>query len=185
LFLPQLKAILRVARDFPVRVMYPMVSTPEEFRRACALMMQARGELGARGVRTPERIETGMMVEVPAAALAADAFARDADFFSIGTNDLTQYTYAVERGNPEVASLAGGLAPAVMRLIAEVVRAAHAEGKWVGVCGEPGGDAEAIPLLLGLGVDELSMAPPLIPRAKEIVREASFAEARARAQMAF
>jgi phosphoenolpyruvate-protein kinase (PTS system EI component) len=117
------------------------------------------------------------MVEVPSAALVADEFARAVDFFSIGTNDLTQYTLAAERGNPNVAALADSFHPAVWKLIASVVNAAHAHNKWVGVCGEMGGDADAIPQLVRLGVDELSMAPPLIPRAKQIVRALNFADA--------
>ncbi len=181
LFTTQLRAILRVANDFPVRMMFPMVSTVKEFRAAQDLVEQARVELNARGI-TPPRVETGIMVEVPSAALHAKAFAREVDFFSIGTNDLTQYTLAAERGNPNVAELAEELHPAVLQLVGMVVDAAHAEGKWVGVCGEMGGDPKAIPLLVGLGVDELSMAPPLIPRGKQIVRELSFAEEQVKAR---
>jgi phosphoenolpyruvate-protein kinase (PTS system EI component) len=184
LFVTQLKAILRVANDFPVRVMYPMVSTPDEFRRAEEWMRRARDELRARGVVVPDKVETGMMVEVPAAALAANAFARQVDFISIGTNDLTQYTLAAERGNPHVAALVEGISPAVLALVEGITRAAHPHGKWVGVCGEMAGEPEAIPLLVGLGVDELSMAAPLIPRAKEIVRELAFSDARTAAQRA-
>lgn len=184
LFKTQLRAILRVANEFPVRVMFPMVSTLQEFRAAQTLMQQARAELRAREIAVPERIETGIMVEVPSAALRASAFAREVDFFSIGTNDLTQYTLAAERGNPDVAALADAFQPAVLQLIAQVVAAAHAANKWVGVCGEMGGDPNAIPLLIGLGVDELSMSPPLIPRAKEIIRELNLTDAHQQAQRA-
>lgn len=182
LFKTQLRAILRVAGEFPVRVMFPMVSVTDEFRRALVLMGEARQELQARGSEVPERVETGIMVEVPSAALSARAFASEVDFFSIGTNDLTQYTLAVERGNPDVAPLADPFQSSVLQLIAMVVEAAHAHNKWVGVCGEMGGDPKAIPLLVGLGVDELSMSAPLIPRAKEIVREMNFADAQAAAR---
>ncbi len=184
LFKTQLRAILRVATEFPVRVMFPMVSTLSEFRDAQALMEQARAELLAQNSRVPERVETGIMVEVPSAALRANAFAHEVDFFSIGSNDLTQYTLAAERGNPNVARLADSMHPAVLQLIAQVVTAAHAHKKWVGVCGEMAGEANAIPLLVGLGVDELSMSPPLIPHAKQIVRELSFSDAQAQAQQA-
>lgn len=174
---PQLRAILRVANEFSVRVMFPMVSNVQEFREAKKWMEDARRELQARGAAGAARIETGIMVEVPSAALTANAFAGEVDFFCIGTNDLTQYTLAAERGNPNVAPLADSFHPAVLALIGIVVRAAHAKNKWVGVCGEMGGDAKAIPLLVGLGVDELSMSAPLIPRAKEIVRGLVYEEA--------
>lgn len=183
-FRTQLRAILRLANEFPVRVMYPMVSTLREFRDAQTLMEQARAELQTRGIAVPARVETGIMVEVPSAALAAAQFAAVVDFFSIGTNDLTQYTFAAERGNPQVASLADSLHPAVLQLIANVIAAAHARDKWVGVCGEMAGDPEAIPLLVGLGVDELSMSPAIIPTAKQIVRDLRLSEAKALAQRA-
>lgn len=182
LFKPQLRAILRVASEFPVRVMFPMVSNVQELREAKKRMEEARRELRARGAAAAEHIETGIMVEVPSAALTANAFASEVDFFSIGTNDLTQYTLAAERGNPNVAALADSFHPAVLALIGNVVRAAHAQNKWVGVCGEMGGDAKAIPLLVGLGVDELSMSAPLIPRAKEIVRGLVFEDAQREAE---
>jgi phosphoenolpyruvate-protein phosphotransferase len=185
LFKTQLRAILRVGAEFSnLRVMFPMVSTLQEFHAALTLLNAARQELAARAVPFAAQMETGIMVEVPSAALAAAQFARVVDFFSIGTNDLTQYTMAAERGNLHVAALVDALQPAVLRLIAQVVQAAHAERKWVGVCGELGGDPQAIPLLIGLGVDELSMPPPLIPRAKQIVRELNFADAQTQAQRA-
>ena len=124
------------------------------------------------------------MVEIPAAALRARQFAPEVDFFSIGTNDLTQYTLAAERGNARVASLADAFQPAVLQLIRQTAEAAHARGKWVGVCGELAGDPPAAPLLIGLGVDELSMNPPAIPRAKQIIRALDYEAARAQAQVA-
>lgn len=179
LFKTQLRAILRAGAEFPnLRVMFPMVSTPREFQDAAALVERAREELRARALPYALRLETGIMVEVPAAALMAAQFAPAVDFFSIGTNDLTQYTLAAERGNPNVAAPAESIHPAVLQLAALVVQAAHARKKWVGVCGEMGGEPNAIPLLVGLGVDELSMSPPLIPHAKEIVRELSFEDAK-------
>lgn len=177
LFKTQLRAILRVAVDFPVRMMFPMVSVIREFREAQALVNQARIELTARGVTPPPAVETGIMVEVPAAALAAAEFAREVDFFSIGTNDLAQYLFAAERGNSQVAALADPFHPSVLDLVSKVVKAAHAHGKWVGVCGEMAGDPRAIPILVALGVDELSMAPHLIPGAKQSVREINLADA--------
>ncbi len=185
LFKTQLRALWRVGAEFPnLRVMFPMVSTLQEFRAALDLMAQAREELRARALPFAARLETGIMVEVPAAALAAAQFARAVDFFSIGTNDLTQYTLAAERGNPNVAGLADAIHPSVLQLIALVTQAAHAQQKWVGVCGEMAGDPRALPLLVGLGVDELSMPPPLIPRAKEMVRELDFHAAQTQAQRA-
>jgi phosphoenolpyruvate-protein kinase (PTS system EI component) len=127
----------------------------------------------------PEILEVGVMVEVPSLALLADRFAEEVDFFSIGTNDLTQYTLAAERGNPELAGLADGLHPAVLSLIRTVTRAAEVQGPWVGVCGELGGDPEAIPILLGLGVRELSMNPVAIPRAKQLVRRIDLSDVQA------
>jgi phosphocarrier protein FPr len=179
----QLRAILRVAESHPIRVMFPMVSTVREFRAALEFLQQARVQLAARGI-TPPRIEAGIMVEVPGAALLASSFAREVDFFSIGTNDLTQYTLAAERGNPNVAALADEMSPAVLRLISGVVQAAHSQNKWVGVCGELGGDPSAIPVLVGLGVDELSMSAPLIPGAKQIARDLTLADAHAAANRA-
>jgi len=184
LFKAQLRAIVRAAADFPVKVMFPMVATLAEWRAARALLEEAGLEVKNRGQPAPERIETGIMVEIPSAALLAARFAEEVDFFSIGTNDLSQYTLAAERGNARVASLADAFQPAVLRLIEMVVEAGHARGKWVGVCGEMGGDPLAVPLLVGLGVDELSMNAPAIPRAKQIIRALDFASARAVARSA-
>ena len=169
-FKVQLRAIQRVAALHPVRVMFPMVATLEELRAAKALLAQAREEVARRGQSVPGRIETGIMVEIPAAAIRAEQLAPEVDFFSIGTNDLTQYTLAAERGNARVAALTDALHPAVLELIQSVARAAHAHGKWVGICGELGGDPLAVPILLGLGLDELSMAAPAIPKVKRLIR---------------
>jgi phosphocarrier protein FPr len=144
--------------------MFPMITTFEDWRAARQLAAEAQAELNGSPV------ELGIMVEVPAAALMADSFAGEVDFFSIGTNDLTQYTLAMDRTHPALSAQADGLHPAVLRLIAQTVQAAHAAGKWVGVCGELAADREAIPILVGLGVDELSASVPAIPAVKAQIR---------------
>jgi multiphosphoryl transfer protein len=164
----QLRAALRVAALHPLKVMFPMVTTLAEYHQAVSVLARAREQLGGEAAGP---LEVGIMVEVPAAALAAEAFAPEVDFFSIGTNDLIQYTMAAERGNDAVAGLADGMHPAVLRLIRAVVEAAEAFGKWVGVCGELGSDPLAVPVLVGLGVSELSVNPPAIPATKEAVRQ--------------
>jgi phosphocarrier protein FPr len=175
LFKTQLQAIARVAATFPVKVMFPMVATLKEWRSAVRLLAEAQAEVGA-----PAHIETGIMIEIPSAALCAAHFAAEVDFFSIGTNDLTQYTLAAERGNPRVAALNDALHPAVLNLIQRVVEAAHTRGKWVGVCGELASDPLAIPILVGLGIDELSVSVPSIARVKQAIRSLDFATLRAR-----
>ena len=166
----QLRAALRAAALHPLKVMFPMVTTLAEYHQAVSVLADAREQLGEQGEATGQ-MEVGIMVEVPAAALAAEAFAPEVDFFSIGTNDLVQYTMAAERGNDAVAGLADGLHPAVLRLIRGAAEAAEAHGKWVGVCGELGSDPLAVPVLVGLGVSELSVNPPAIPATKEAVRK--------------
>ena len=178
LLVTQLKAALRVAAELPLKVMFPMVASLEELRQARSLLADARAALERDGLTPPETLEVGVMVEVPAAALAADRLAPEVDFFSIGTNDLAQYTLAADRQNAGVAALADALHPTVLELIAGVVVAAGARGIWVGVCGEAGGDPTAVPLLVGLGVRELSAAPRALPRVKQIVRGLDSGEAR-------
>ncbi len=174
----QLRAILRAAAFGPLRIMFPMVADLSEWRAARAMVAEIRAELGAPDV------EVGIMIEVPSAALMADVFAKEVDFFSIGTNDLTQYTLAMDRMHPSLAGKSDGLHPAVLRLIARTVEAAHANGKWVGVCGELGADPQAVPILVGLGVDELSVSVPSIPSVKAQIRELTLAAAQAIAQEA-
>jgi phosphoenolpyruvate-protein phosphotransferase len=164
LFRPQLRAILRAAEYGTLRIMFPMVADISELREARALVEELRLELNARPV------EIGIMIEVPSAALMADIFAPEIDFFSIGTNDLTQYTLAMDRMHPTLASKSDGLHPAVLRLISRTAEAAHKAGKWVGVCGELGADPQAVPILVGLGVDELSVSVPAIPTVKAQIR---------------
>jgi phosphoenolpyruvate-protein phosphotransferase/dihydroxyacetone kinase phosphotransfer subunit len=160
----QLRAIAAVAEGYPVKVMFPMVATLDEYRAARAML--------------DADVEVGVMLEVPAVALQADAFAREVDFFSVGTNDLTQYTMAAERGNEALAPLLAGPQPPVLKLIAGAVEAANAHGRWVGVCGELAGDPEAAVILAGLGVRELSMAAGRIPAVKDALRAVSRDEAR-------
>jgi phosphoenolpyruvate-protein phosphotransferase len=180
----QLRAALRVAADHDVRVMFPMVATVDELRRAREALDDAHDALAGEGVAVPDRIALGIMVEVPAAALLIETFVPLVDFFSLGTNDLAQYTLAADRGNAEVAALADALHPAVLRLIERTARAAVEGGRGVAVCGEVAGDPFAIPLLLGLGVTELSMAPVHIAIAKETVRATEVGRARRLAQEA-
>jgi phosphoenolpyruvate-protein phosphotransferase len=181
-FKTQLKAIVRVAAAYPVKIMFPMIATLAEWRKAREIFDEARAEVERHGGPVPQKIEVGIMVEIPAAALRATGFAAEVDFFSVGTNDLAQYALAAERGNPHVAGLADAFQPAVLQLIQMVVEAAHARGKRVSVCGELAGDPLAVPLLVGLGVDELSMNAPAIPRAKQIIRSLDYASARKLAQ---
>jgi phosphocarrier protein FPr len=169
----QFRAILRVAAEYPVRAMLPMVATAREIEAARAVLEQARV---STGIDAP--LQLGIMVEIPAAALTATQLAKHADFFSIGTNDLTQYTMAAERGDERLAPLLTGPQPAVLRLIAGTVRGAAARGRSVGVCGELAGDPAAALLLVGLGVNELSMAPALIPEVKAAIREVDLATVR-------
>ncbi len=172
----QLRAILRVAAEFPLKAMLPMVATLDEIEAARAALDQARADTG---IDAP--LELGIMVEVPAAALTAARLAEHVDFFSIGTNDLTQYTMAAERGDERLAPLLTGPQPAVLRLVQATVRAAAELGRWVGVCGELAGDPAAAVLFVGLGVTELSMAPALVPEVKAALRGVDLEQARAAA----
>jgi phosphotransferase system enzyme I (PtsI) len=177
LFKTQLRALWRASPGHDLRVMFPMIATLDEVRRAQRLFNDAREEVVAEGHDVADRVQVGIMVEVPSVAVLADLFAREVDFFSIGTNDLTQYTFAAERTNEKVAHLGDGCHPAVLRQIQRVINAAHEEGIWVGLCGELAGDPEAAPILLGLGLDEFSMAPSSIPHAKAIIRSWSKSDA--------
>ncbi len=170
LFRAQLRAILRAAVGYPVRIMFPMVSTLEELQRARGLVAQVDAELTSERKTHAEQVPIGIMVETPAAAVLVDVLAEAADFFSLGTNDLTQYTLAVDRGNGAVAGLYQSLHPSVLRLIKQTIDLAHAKGKWVGMCGELAAMQKAIPILLGLGLDEFSMNPRAIPEAKYLIR---------------
>lgn len=177
LFKTQLRALWRASIGHDLRVMFPMIATLDEVRRAQKLFNDAREEVVAEGRDVADWIQVGIMVEVPSVAVLADLFAREVDFFSIGTNDLTQYTFAAERTNEKVAYLGDGCHPAILRQIQRVLNAAHDEGIWVGLCGELAGDPDAVPILLGLGLDEFSMAPSSIPHAKAIIRSWSKSDA--------
>ena len=170
LFREQLRAILRAASSGNLKIMFPMVSDIAELRLARVIIEELRRELNA-----PE-VQIGIMIEVPSAALMADVFAPEIDFFSIGTNDLTQYTLAMDRGNSALASKHDGLHPAVLRLIAHTIESAHKHGKRADICGELGSDAAAIPILLGLGMDELSVSIPSVPTVKAQVRALKISE---------
>ena len=170
LFKPQLRAALRASTGRNLKLMFPMVAAVHEVRAARQVLEDCMAELRAQGRSFSDRLEIGIMVEVPSAAVMAPAFAPYVDFFSIGTNDLTQYTLAADRTNPELANLANAFSPAVLGLIDAVIRAAHEAGKWVGVCGELAGEPLALPILLGLGLDEFSMNSPAIPLAKQTLR---------------
>jgi len=169
-FKAQLRAILRSSASRNVKLMYPMISNVQEVDKANALLKEAMQELDAAGVDYDKDIEVGMMVEIPAAALFADVLAKKVKFFSIGTNDLIQYTLAVDRINERVAYLYEPTHPSVLKLIRMTVEAAHSNGIWVGVCGEMAADPVMTALLLGLGVDELSVAPAAVPLVKDAVR---------------
>ncbi|MHA6492542.1 phosphoenolpyruvate--protein phosphotransferase [Pseudomonas borbori] len=174
----QLRALLAAADGRPLRIMFPMVGSVEEWRVARDMALRLREEIPL------EDLQLGIMVEVPSAALLAPVLAREVDFFSIGTNDLTQYTLAIDRGHPTLSAQADGLHPAVLRLIGMTVEAAHAHGKWVGVCGELAGDMLAVPLLVGLGIDELSVSARSIVLVKARVRELDRRHSQALAQQA-
>ncbi|EQM65768.1 phosphoenolpyruvate--protein phosphotransferase [Pseudomonas tohonis] len=167
----QLRALLRAADGRPLRIMFPMVGSVAEWRQPRDMALRLAEEIPQAD------LQLGIMVEVPSAALLAPVLAREVDFFSIGTNDLTQYALAIDRGHPTLSAQADGLHPAVLQLIELTVRAAHARGKWVGVCGELAADPLAVPLLVGLGVDELSVAARSVPEVKARIRELSLADA--------
>lgn len=184
LFKQQLRAILRASAHGNVQLMYPMISGRDELARANAVLDECKAELGAEKVAFNKGIWVGSMIEIPSAAMTADLLARDCDFFSIGTNDLIQYLIAIDRVNDRIAHLYEPTHPAVLRTLRHVVVEAHRAKIKVSVCGEMAGDPTFTALLFGLGVDELSMTPPLLPAAKNILRNMKMSDARALAQMA-
>ena len=183
-FRAQLRAIYRASAHGRVRIMFPMIATMSELERATKLCDEVAAELERTGVPFDPDVEVGMMVETPSAVWEADLMARRARFFSVGSNDLTQYTLAMDRDNERLASLYEPLSPAVLRSIRHTVQAAHRAGRWVGLCGEMAGDARTAVLLVGLGIDELSVSCFDLPRVKAAIRSISKAEACAMAERA-
>ncbi|AQT86839.1 phosphoenolpyruvate-protein phosphotransferase PtsI [Paenibacillus larvae subsp. larvae] len=169
IFKTQLRAILRASSFGNIKLMYPMIATMQELREANAILAEVKQELDKENIPYNREMEVGMMIEVPAAALVADQLAREVDFFSIGTNDLVQYTMAADRMNERVSYLTEPFNPAVLRLIRNVINAAHQQGKWAGMCGEMAGNLTAIPLLVGLGLDEFSMSAGSILSARALM----------------
>jgi phosphotransferase system enzyme I (PtsI) len=178
IFKTQLRAILRASAVGNVKIMFPMISGLDELRRAIAVLDECKQELSVAKIALPEKIEVGAMIEIPSAAICASVLAREVDFLSIGTNDLIQYALAVDRMNEKIAHLYEPTHPAVLRLLKMIADAAHANKLWVGVCGEMAGDVALIPLLLGLGIDELSTAAILVPRVKRAVQSLAIPECR-------
>ncbi|CAM3325746.1 MULTISPECIES: phosphoenolpyruvate--protein phosphotransferase [Saccharibacillus] len=176
IFRTQLRALLRASVHGDLRIMFPMIATLVEFRDAKALLEEERANLIGEGVAVADHIQLGIMVEIPSTAVLADQFAKEVDFFSIGTNDLIQYTMAADRMNERVSYLYQPYNPAILRLVDMVIKAAHKEGKWAGMCGEMAGDSVAIPLLLGLGLDEFSMSATSILPARSQISKLSRAD---------
>ena len=175
-FRTQLRALIRASVYGRLCVMFPMIATIQEFLDAKAIFEEEKAKLVSEGVAVAEKIEVGMMVEIPASAVLADQFAKHADFFSIGTNDLIQYSMAADRMSEKVSYLYQPLNPSILRLVKMTIEGAHKNGKWVGMCGEMAGDAMAAPLLLGLGLDEFSMSATSILRARKIINGLSYEE---------
>jgi phosphoenolpyruvate-protein phosphotransferase (PTS system enzyme I) len=171
IFRTQLRALLRASTYGSLKIMFPMIATLDEFREAKAILEDERQKLIAAGQKVSDSIELGIMVEIPSTAILADQFAKEVDFFSIGTNDLIQYTMAADRMNQRVSYLYQPYSPSILRLVKMVIDAAHAEGKWAGMCGEMAGDETAIPLLLGLGLDEFSMSATSILKARSQIKK--------------
>ena len=175
----QIRAILRVTSSGRLGIMFPMIASLDEIRSIKGLLEEERDKIGRE-----EPVQVGIMVEVPSAAVMAAQFAKEVDFFSVGTNDLTQYTLAMDRGHPKLAPKADAMNPAVLRLIAHTIEGAHANGKWVGICGGIASDLQAVPILVGLGVNELSVSVPSVPAVKAEVRRRTLNECRSLAQQA-
>ncbi|GLC88828.1 phosphoenolpyruvate--protein phosphotransferase [Lysinibacillus piscis] len=173
IFRTQLRALLRASNYGNLKIMFPMIATLQEFRSAKAILLEEKANLLAAGEAVSETIEIGIMVEIPSTAVMADTFAKEVDFFSIGTNDLIQYTMAADRMNEKVSYLYQPYNPAILRLVKMVIDASHKEGKWTGMCGEMAGDEHAVPLLLGLGLDEFSMSATSILKTRSLIKRLS------------
>ncbi|EAF4677912.1 phosphoenolpyruvate--protein phosphotransferase [Listeria monocytogenes] len=170
LFRTQLRALLRASVYGNLKIMFPMIATVNEFRQARDILLDEKSKLKAAGTEVSDSIELGIMIEIPAAAVLADQFAKEVDFFSIGTNDLIQYTMAADRMNERVSYLYQPYNPSILRLVKMVIDASHKEGKWTGMCGEMAGDQTAVPLLLGLGLDEFSMSASSILKSRSLIK---------------
>ena len=184
ILLSQFRGLLRGFAKSKLNIMLPMVSSIDELEKALEIFSTAKGQLGAEKCKVEDDVKFGIMVEIPATAILANHFAKKVDFFSIGTNDLTQYTLAVDRTNQRVAHISSPFHPAVLNLIQMTITAAHNAGRWVGLCGEMAGDPLAIPLLLGMGLDEFSMVPASIPSAKRLIRDLNYTDCQEIAQKA-
>ena len=178
MFRTQLRALLRASVHGKLRIMFPMVALLKEFRTAKGILEEEKAKLLAEGVAVADDIQVGIMIEIPAAAMLADQFAKEVDFFSIGTNDLIQYTMAADRMNEQVSYLYQPYNPSILRLINNVIKAAHAEGKWAGMCGEMAGDQTAVPLLVGMGLDEFSMSATSVLRTRSLMKKLDTAKMR-------
>lgn len=176
MFRTQLRALLRASVYGKLRIMFPMIATVQEFRDAKAIYNEEKEKLEAEGVEVSDSIQVGIMVEIPATAVLADQFAKEVDFFSIGTNDLIQYTMAADRMNENVSYLYQPYNPSILRLVKRVIDAAHAEGKWAGMCGEMAGDQTAVPLLVGMGLDEFSMSATSILKTRSLMKRLDTSE---------
>ncbi|MBM7688538.1 phosphoenolpyruvate--protein phosphotransferase [Enterococcus ureilyticus] len=170
MFRTQMRALLRASVHGNLRIMFPMVATLKEFRAAKSIFEEEKAKLVSEGTKVSDTIQVGIMIEIPAAAVIADKFAKEVDFFSIGTNDLIQYTMAADRMNERVSYLYQPYNPSILRLIKNVIDASHAEGKWTGMCGEMGGDQMAVPLLVGMGLDEFSMSATSILQTRSLMK---------------
>ncbi len=184
IFRTQVRALLRASVHGKLSIMFPMIATLNEFRDAKAIVEDEKKNLSKEGIAFSDDIELGMMVEIPAAAILADQFAKEVDFFSIGTNDLIQYSMAADRMNERVSYLYQPYSPSILRLVKMTIDGAHKEGKWVGMCGEMAGDEKAIPLLLGLGLDEFSMSASSILEARSIIRGLKYSDMQALSEKA-
>jgi phosphotransferase system enzyme I (PtsI) len=178
IFEVQLRAILRAGVFGHLKLMYPMISSVDEVIKANAILSDVKEELSREGLAHAEDFEVGVMIEVPSAALTVDILAREVDFFSIGTNDLIQYTLAVERVNDKIAHLYQPCHPAVLRLVKQIVEEGHRNDIWVGICGEVAADPAMCLILLGMGLDEISASPAVVPRIKNVIRNLSHKKAK-------
>ena len=184
IFKTQLRALYRAAMFGNISIMFPMIISVAEVHEIKAIIAEVKEELKNEGIPFKDDVELGVMIETPASVMISRELAKEVDFFSIGTNDLTQYTLAVDRGNELISHLYNPMSPSVLGLIKQVIDASHAEGKWTGMCGELAGDDRATLLLLGMGLDEFSMSAISVPRIKKLIRHVNYQEVKALADEA-